>query len=79
MPRGMLLEQKARSRLGSTSSWRSSNNERPHEALDVKCPAEVYQPSKRTYQGLPDIDYPFRDKAMFPSQCFTRSLAIARA
>ncbi len=21
------------------------NNERPHEALDMKCPAEVYQPS----------------------------------
>jgi putative transposase len=25
----------------------------------MKCPAEVYQPSPRTYQGLPDIDYPF--------------------
>jgi transposase InsO family protein len=23
------------------------NNERPHEALDMKCPAEVYQPSPR--------------------------------
>ena len=22
------------------------NNERPHEALDMKCPAEVYQPSR---------------------------------
>jgi hypothetical protein len=31
------------------------NNERPHEALDMKCPAEVYQPSARRYQGLPDI------------------------
>jgi putative transposase len=35
------------------------NNERPHEALDMKCPAEVYQPSTRAYTGLPDIDYPY--------------------
>jgi hypothetical protein len=26
------------------------NGERPHEALDMKCPAEVYQPSSRPYQ-----------------------------
>jgi hypothetical protein len=32
------------------------NNERPHEALDMKCPAEVYQPSARPYTGWPDID-----------------------
>ena len=38
------------------------NNERPHEALDMKCQAEVYQPSTRLYQGLPDIDYPLHDK-----------------
>jgi putative transposase len=30
-----------------------NNNERPHEALDVKCPAEVYQRSTLTYRGLP--------------------------
>jgi putative transposase len=29
-------------------------NERAHEALDMKCPAEVYQPSTRLYPGLPD-------------------------
>ncbi len=40
------------------------NNERPHEALDMKYPAEVYQPSTRAYQGLPDIDYPFHDKVI---------------
>jgi hypothetical protein len=28
----------------------------------MKCPAEVYQSSTRTYKGLPDIDYPFHDK-----------------
>ena len=36
------------------------NNERPHEALEMKCPAEVYQPSTHVYPGLPDIDYPFQ-------------------
>jgi len=25
---------------------------------------EVYQPSTRAYQGLPDIDYPFHDKTI---------------
>src|SRR5258708_36551157 len=34
------------------------NNERPHEALDMKCPAEVYQPSQPVYTGLPAADYP---------------------
>jgi transposase InsO family protein len=27
------------------------NNERPHEALDMKCPAEVYQPATRRACG----------------------------
>ena len=35
------------------------NQECPYEALAMKCPAEVYRPSTRVYQGLPDIDYPF--------------------
>ena len=45
------------------------NNERPHEALDMKCPAEVYQPSPRPYSGLPDIDYPFHDKTIVVTRC----------
>src|SRR5208283_5396017 len=45
------------------------NNERPHEALDMKCPAEVYQPSPRPYTGLPDIDYPFHDKIIVVTNC----------
>src|SRR5438477_10655267 len=40
------------------------NNQRPHEALDMKCPAEVYQPSQRVYSGLPDVDYPLDDKTI---------------
>ena len=28
------------------------NNERPHEALDMKCPTEIYQSSPRPYTGF---------------------------
>jgi hypothetical protein len=35
----------------------------------MKCPAEVYQPATRTYQGLPDIDYPFHDKIIVVTNC----------
>jgi putative transposase len=45
------------------------NQERPHEALDMKCPAEVYQPTTRAYQGSPDIDYPFHDKVIVFTNC----------
>jgi transposase InsO family protein len=39
--------------------WRQEfNTERPHEALGMKVPAEVYQRSDRRYTGTPhDIDY----------------------
>ena len=39
--------------------WRQEyNTERPHEALGMKRPAEVYKPSERCYEGTPDdIDY----------------------
>ncbi len=45
------------------------NKERPHEALDMKCPAEVYTPSQRPYRGLPDISYPFHDRDVLVTQC----------
>jgi len=38
------------------------NGERPHEALEMKCPAEVYTPSTREYRGLPEVSYPFHDR-----------------
>ena len=35
------------------ADWRSCyNNERPHEALNMKCPAEIYVPSQRAYVDL---------------------------
>jgi putative transposase len=45
------------------------NQERPHEALAMKCPAEVYRPSTRQYKGLPDIDYPFHDRIIVVTHC----------
>ena len=45
------------------------NTERPHEALAMKRPAEVYTPSPRPYHGLPDIDYPFHDRDVLVTAC----------
>jgi transposase InsO family protein len=38
------------------------NYERPHQALKMKKPAQLYTPSSRKYEGLPDVSYPFHDK-----------------
>jgi transposase InsO family protein len=45
------------------------NIERPHEALAMKCPAEVYIPSARPYQGLPQLSYPFHDRDILVTAC----------
>ena len=45
------------------------NNQRPHEALSMKCPAEVYAPSPRPYQGIPAPHYPFHDKTVVITNC----------
>jgi hypothetical protein len=36
---------------------REFNDERPHEALDMKCPAEIYLASSRRYDGLPETSF----------------------
>lgn len=48
---------------------REFNDERPHEALAMKTPAEVYTASSRQYQGLPDLDYPFHDRDALVTAC----------
>ena len=45
------------------------NFERPHQALDMKCPADVYKKSSTPYQGLPDVTYPGYDKTLLMSNC----------
>ena len=45
------------------------NNERPHEALDMKCPAELYTASPRPYSGIAEPLYPFHDKTVVVTNC----------
>src|ERR687890_387616 len=45
------------------------NTERPQEALAMKCPAEVYSASTRSYDGLPDVSYPFHDRDILVTAC----------
>ncbi len=45
------------------------NNERPHEALQMKCPAEIYTASVTLYQGIPEPHYPFHDRTVMVTSC----------
>jgi putative transposase len=45
------------------------NQERPHQALGMKYPAELYRPSPRPYQGLLPLQYPLHDMTITVTQC----------
>lgn len=45
------------------------NTNRPHQALEMKCPSEVYTPSPRPYKGLQEVTYPFHDKTLMVTSC----------
>ena len=45
------------------------NTERPHEALDMQTPQELYRPSNSFYKGLPELEYPFHDKDILVTSC----------
>ncbi len=45
------------------------NDERPHEALGMKYPSEIYTRSERTYQGLQPIEYPLHDREIEVTSC----------
>jgi transposase InsO family protein len=45
------------------------NEERPHQALDMKTPAELYTPASRAYEGLPELSYPFHDRDIIVTTC----------
>ena len=45
------------------------NQERPHEALDMKCPDELYTPSAKPYDGLPELNYPLHDREVLVTAC----------
>src|SRR3954453_11288555 len=45
------------------------NTERPHEALGMKCPAQLYGAPARRYDGLPELTYPFHDRDVLVTAC----------
>ena len=45
------------------------NQERPHQALGMKVPAELYTRSPRPYQGLGELDYPLHDWTATVTRC----------
>jgi putative transposase len=45
------------------------NQERPHQALGMKVPADVYARSARVYRGLEELTYPFHDATFTVTQC----------
>jgi putative transposase len=45
------------------------NQERPHQALAMKYPAELYLPSPRLYCGLDELKYPSHDRTITVTHC----------
>jgi transposase InsO family protein len=45
------------------------NQERPHEALGMRFPADVYEPSTRPYSGIGELRYPFHDRTILVTTC----------
>jgi len=45
------------------------NHERPHQALNMRYPGEIYGASSRPYRGLGELAYPFHDRTITVTQC----------
>jgi hypothetical protein len=45
------------------------NHDRPHQALAMKPPADIYRPATRSYTGLPEIEYPMHDRNALVTAC----------
>ena len=45
------------------------NHDRPHQALAMRVPADVYTRSPRVYRGLEELTYPFHDATFTVTQC----------
>src|ERR1700761_5186849 len=45
------------------------NDERPHQGLNMRYPAEVYSTSPRPYRGIPEPHYPFHDRTVVVTSC----------
>ena len=45
------------------------NEDRPHQALNGRCPGQLYRPSVRPYTGLGELEYPLHDRTITVTQC----------
>ena len=45
------------------------NQQRPHQALEMKYPCELYERSHRAHKGLEELFYPFHDKTITVTSC----------
>jgi putative transposase len=45
------------------------NEQRPHQGLNMRYPAEIYTRSPRPYNGLPELEYPFHDRTVTVTRC----------
>jgi putative transposase len=45
------------------------NQERPHQALGMKVPGDLYARSPRVYRGLDELTYPFHDQTITVTHC----------
>jgi putative transposase len=45
------------------------NEDRPHQALGMKVPADLYTRSPRVYRGLQELTYPFHDATFTVTRC----------
>jgi putative transposase len=45
------------------------NEERPHQALEMKYPSDLYQKSSRSFKGLSELTYPGCDKTLLITNC----------
>jgi putative transposase len=45
------------------------NRDRPHQALEMHVPADLYARSPRVYRGLDELTYPFHDGTFTVTQC----------
>ena len=45
------------------------NTDRPHQALGMKVPPDLYARSPRVYRGLEELTYPFHDQTIMVTGC----------
>jgi putative transposase len=55
------------------------NQDRPHQTLGMKVPAELYTRSARVYRGLEDVSYPFADATFTVTHCAESASTVARS